>query len=145
MLAATNVQEANSTDMKKMTPSKEDYLRVMLDLSGDEGIHSSDIANALGLSRASVSRMMSVFKNEGYISMEKYGTVTLTEEGFRTAVSVRKRRNLLKLFLTDVLGVENAVADGDACRMEHAISPETVDKLDRQLKALSDCANRMVK
>ena len=49
----------------KMTRSKEDYLKVMLELSGDTGIRTSDIANVLGISRASVSSMMSVLKEIG--------------------------------------------------------------------------------
>jgi len=126
---------------EKMTPSKEDYLKVLLELSEyDASIHSTDIANALRVSRASVSRMMDVLKDSGYIAKEKYGTVTLTENGRKVASYVRKRHDLLKSFLTDVLGVEAATANGDACRMEHAISLETTEKLNQQLKKLSECA-----
>lgn len=121
--------------MKKITQSKEDYLRVLLKLSKeDERIHSMDIANALGLSRASVSRMMNLLKDSGYVMKEKYSTISLTEKGLLVAERLRKRRNLLKDFLTDVLGVEALIAEEDACRMEHIISEETEIKLNLHLK-----------
>jgi Mn-dependent DtxR family transcriptional regulator len=122
----------------KITPSKEDYLKVMLELSDNEGIRSTDIANALGVSKASVSCMMGVLKDEGYVTKEKYGTVALTENGRHVAANVKRRYELLKRFLKDVLGVEAATAAGDACRIEHLISPETTDKIYRQLEKLSE-------
>lgn len=122
----------------KITPSKEDYLKVMLELSKSEGIHSIDIANTLGVSKGSVSCMMKVLKDEGYIAKEKYGTITLTEKGRNIAVNIKRRYELLKSFFNDVLGVEAATAAGDACRIEHLISSETTDKIDRQLKMLSE-------
>jgi len=50
----------------KITPSKENYLKVMLELSSEEGIRSTDIASALGISKASVSSMMNVLREAGY-------------------------------------------------------------------------------
>lgn len=122
-----------------ITPSKENYLKTMLELSDDEGIHSTDIVNALGVSKASVSRMMGVLKDEGYVTKEKYGTVTLTENGLHVAANVKRRYELLKRFLHNVLGVEAATAAGDACRIEHLISSETTDKIGQQLEKLSKC------
>jgi len=123
----------------KITPSKEDYLKVMLELSDNEGIRSTDIANALGVSKASVSCMMDVLKDEGYVTKEKYSTVTLTENGRNIAANVKRRYELLKRFLNDILGVEAATAAGDACRIEHLISSETTDKIDRQLEKPFEC------
>ncbi|MCG9968666.1 metal-dependent transcriptional regulator [Pelotomaculum terephthalicicum JT] len=131
-----------SSHIGKMTPSKEDYLKVMLELSDDAGIHSSDIANALGISRASVSCMMNVLKDEGYVTKEKYGTVTLTENGRNVAANIKRRYDSLKAFLNNVLGVEAATAARDACRIEHLISPETADKIDQQLEKMYELQKR---
>jgi Mn-dependent DtxR family transcriptional regulator len=111
----------------------------MLELSDNEGIRSTDIANALGVSKASVSCMMDVLKDEGYVTKEKYSTVTLTENGRNIAANVKRRYELLKRFLNDILGVEAATAAGDACGIEHLISSETTDKIDRQLEKLFEC------
>ncbi|NLV49388.1 MAG: metal-dependent transcriptional regulator [Clostridiales bacterium] len=122
----------------KITPSKENYLKVMLELSSEEGIRSTDIASALGISKASVSSMMNVLREAGYVTKEKYGAVSLTENGRKAAADTKRRYELLKKFLHDILGVEAAIAAEDACRMEHLISPETADQIDRQLEKLSE-------
>ena len=122
----------------KMTPSKENYLKVMLGLSGEEGIRSVDIANALGVSKASVSSMMNVLRDEGYVTKEKYGVVTLTESGKNVAVNIKRRYEVLKRFLHNVLGVEAGIAAEDACRIEHMVSTTTVDRINQQLEKLSE-------
>jgi DtxR family Mn-dependent transcriptional regulator len=122
----------------KITPSKENYLKVMLELSSEEGIRSTDIASALGISKASVSSMMNVLREAGYVTKEKYGAVSLTENGRKAAADTKRRYELLKKFLHDILGVEAAIAAEDACRMEHLISPETADQIERQLEKLSE-------
>ncbi|HMM01092.1 MAG TPA: metal-dependent transcriptional regulator [Bacilli bacterium] len=122
----------------KLTPSKENYLKVMLELPSKEGIRSTDIANALGVSKASVSSMMNILREAGYVTKEKYGTVSLTKNGQNAAAEVKKRNELLKRFLHNFLGVEASIAAEDACRLEHLISPETADQIARQLKKLSE-------
>jgi len=117
-----------------MTPSKEDYLKAMLELPDDGGIRSIDVANALGISKASVSCMMNVLKDDGYVAKEKYGTVALTEAGQDAAAGIKRRYELLKRFLNDIVGVEAVTAAEDACRMEHLISFETTDKIAQQLE-----------
>ena len=121
--------------MKKPTPSIQDYLKTLLEFSKkDERIHSTDIARTLGYSRASVSRAMNVLQERGYITKERYGPVMLTADGRAAAALVRKRHDLIMDFLVDVLGVEKSTAETDACRMEHAVSAETADKLEQFLK-----------
>ena len=119
-----------------MTPSKENYLKILLELSDGEEVRSSDVAEALGITKASVSCMMKRLRDEGYITKEKYGAVTLTEKGLNEAANVKKRYNLLKSFLVRILGVDTATAAEDACRIEHIISPESLDKIDEQLSCL---------
>lgn len=119
-----------------LTPSKEDYLKAMLELSGKGDIRSIDIADALGVTKASVSCMMNRLKDEGYITKEKYGTVALTDKGFEVAANVRRRYGLLKTFLMTVLGVDATTASDDACRIEHVISSESLARMDEYLNCL---------
>lgn len=123
-----------------MTPSKENYLKVMLELSGETCVRSIDIANALGVSKASVSNMMNVLRDEGYVAKEKYGDVSLTEKGKAVAADIKSRYETLTCFLHHALGVDAETAAKDACRMEHIISCETADCMDRQLEKLSGSA-----
>lgn len=119
-----------------LTPGKEDYLKAMLELSGKGEIRSIDIADALGVTKASVSCMMNRLKDEGYITKEKYGTVALTNKGFEVAANVRRRYGLLKTFLMTVLGVDAITASDDACRIEHVISSESLNRIDEHLNCL---------
>lgn len=123
--------------VSNMTPSKEDYLKTIFELSDDEqGIRSIDIADALGVSKASVSNMTGILKREGYVDKKKYGTVTLTESGKKLAEKIKRRYELIERYLHHVLGVEAAIATTDACRIEHLISAETVLQMARNLKKL---------
>ena len=123
--------------MKTITPSKEDYLRVLLELSDDGAeIHSIDIAHALGFSRASVSRMVKILGESGYLTKDDAGKLSLTEKGYNIAISMKRRRGLIKGFLEDVLGVEPFIAEEEACKIEHSISEETERKLSKHLENL---------
>ncbi len=120
-----------------ITRSKEDYLRVIFELSkSKESIRSSDVAEKLGITRASVSRMMTELKKSGLIEKEKYGSVVLTERGYKLAAHIKNKHDLIKVFLTNVLGVSESIANIDACSMEHAVSHETAEKLNNQLSKL---------
>ncbi len=121
---------------KNITPSKENYLKILLELSGGRKVRSSDVAEALGFTRASVSCMMKRLQDDGYIAKEKYGTVTLTEKGFEEAADVKRRYSLLKSFFIRILGVDAVTASEDACRVEHIISSECISKIDEYLNCL---------
>jgi len=118
-----------------ITPSSQDYLEAILLLSENgSGVRSIDVAKSQNVSRASVNKALGVLKEKGLIEQQKYGTVTLTEEGFKVANAVMQRHIALKGFLKTVLGVGDETAELDACRMEHAISRETLDKLEQFMR-----------
>lgn len=122
---------------ESLSASKQDYLETILDFTAEAGqVRSIDIARTLGVSRASVNKSLGFLKDSGLIEHEHYGDVKLTEKGLEVARKVRARHNVLKLFLTDILKVDPITAEEDACRMEHAISPETADKLSMYVKTL---------
>ena len=115
---------------KRMTQANEDYLEAVYELAGgtDKPVRSVDLANKLGVSKASVNKAVSVLKANGYVEQEPYGDVFLTKQGAEYGRSVFRRHLALFHFLTDVLGVEAEVAEDEACMMEHAISDGTLDK-----------------
>ena len=117
--------------MGRITPSREDYLETIFDLSGGNGkVRSIDIAASLGYSRASVSRAMGILKRDGFIEQEPYGQITLTEKGKAKACAVRRRHDLLKYYLLHIVEVDAATAEEDACKMEHVISNKTLQRLE---------------
>ena len=109
----------------KIYQSAEDYLEAILTLREKHGmVRSIDVAQKLNYSKPSVSRAMSILRADGYIEMEKSGSITLTEEGERVARTMYERHRLLTSWLTSI-GVSPEVAANDACRIEHALSAET--------------------
>jgi len=114
----------------KFSASSQDYLEAILELSNERGqIRSIDLSEKLSVTRASVNRAIGVLKELGYITQEKYSEILLTEEGRRAATSVIIRHTTLKSFLMDILCVSEETAETDACRMEHSVSLETLEKL----------------
>ena len=114
----------------RITPSKEDYLERIYDLSLiDENVRSVDVARALNVSRASVNKSIGGLKEDGYIEQEHYGTISLTTKGRQIAKEVRNKHNMIRSFLTGVLGVDYKTADEEACEMEHGIGKDTAKKL----------------
>lgn len=113
----------------KIHQSAEDYLEKILMIQERKGeVHSIDIANELGFSKPSVSVAMKNLRLAGYISMDGAGCITLEAPGYEIAARIYQRHKLLTRILT-ALGVDEATAAEDACKIEHDLSPETFDRL----------------
>lgn len=113
----------------KIRESAEDYLEAILILSKKGGgVRSVDIATMLEVSKPSVSHAMKLLREDGYIAMDRYGTVTLLDKGAEIAARIYERHTVLTRLL-ESLGVSAEVARADACKMEHAISQESFDKI----------------
>lgn len=116
---------------EKVSASLEDYLETFLSLENEQqNIKMSEVAVQLNVSKASVHKAIQVLKERGFVEQEKYKQLALTDEGREIALNVRKRHNIIKSFLIDVLKVEKEIAEDDACKMEHSISKATLDKLE---------------
>ena len=115
----------------KIHESAENYLETILVLHNQKGtVRSIDIANELGFSKPSVSVAMKNLRENGYISMDRDGYITLEEPGLRIAETIYERHTFLTGFLV-CLGVSSETAAEDACRMEHVISPESFQAMKR--------------
>ena len=109
--------------------SREDYLESILMLKAEKGVvRSIDIAEHFDYSRPSISRAMSILRTAGLITMDNNGFIELTEEGMKEASAVYSRHKVLIRFL-EKLGVNTDVAEEDACRIEHVLSEESMDRI----------------
>lgn len=108
--------------------SAENYLEAILALGEKGAVRSIDIANHLEFSKPSVSRAMSLLRENGYVIMDQDGFLTLTEAGHEIADRIYERHKLLTKWLT-VLGVDPEVAAADACKIEHDLSDQSFQKL----------------
>lgn len=109
----------------KIQESAENYLETVLMLCQRKGfVRSIDIANEMGFSKPSVSIAMKNLKENGYITIDDGGMISLTDKGREIAEKTYERHTLFTEWLIR-LGVSPDVAAEDACRMEHAVSEES--------------------
>lgn len=109
--------------------SGEMYLETIHILSQKKGeVRSIDVCEYMGYSKPSVSRAMGILKGAGYIEVDKHGYITLTDEGLEIANKMYERHTLLTTLLKK-LGVDEATATEDACKIEHHISEVTFDAI----------------
>ena len=109
--------------------SGEMYLEAIHVLTKNNGyVRSIDVSEYLGYSKPSVSRAMGILRNGGYITMDKDGSISLTESGQEIAEKIYARHTLLTKLLIHI-GVSEATAAEDACKLEHAISDESFEAL----------------
>ena len=92
------------------------------------GVRSIGIATMLGVSKPSVSHAMKLLREDGYIAMDRYGTVTLLDKGTQIAEHIYEKHTVLSKML-ERLGVSPKVAKEDACKIEHDLSDETFAKI----------------
>lgn len=118
----------------KIQESAEDYLESILILKEQRGsVRSIDIVHHLNYSKPSVSRAMSLLRQNGYVTVDPEGLIELTAAGRAIAEPIYERHRLLTRWLT-ALGVSPETAARDACRLEHGLSDETFEKLKAHIK-----------
>ncbi|MDO5403505.1 MAG: metal-dependent transcriptional regulator [Eubacteriales bacterium] len=113
--------------------SAENYLETILVLSKQlPVVRSVDVANELGFKKSSVSIAMKNLRENNHITVTKEGYIYLTESGKEIAEMIYERHELLSAWLIR-LGVDQSIADEDACRIEHVISKESFEALKKQV------------
>ena len=117
----------------KIQKASEDYLESMLMMREEHGyIRSIDVAEHLGVTKPSVSYATKRLRENGYITMDRDGLITLTDAGMEIAERMYTRHKLLSQFLIR-LGVSEKTAREDACKIEHDLSEETFEALCRHV------------
>ena len=118
----------------KIHASGEDCLEAVLVLKQEKGmVRSVDLARHMGFSKPSISHAVGVLRDGGFLTMDKDGFLHLTDIGREVAEKIYERH----LFFTEQLiaaGVDRETAEQDACRIEHAISETSFEKLKEQAK-----------
>ena len=109
----------------KTNESAENYLETILLLSQKlPVVRSVDIATELGFKKSSVSVAMKNLREKGHITVTDAGFIYLTDEGKSIAEMIYERHDILMHCLMS-LGVPEDIAEEDACKIEHVISPES--------------------
>lgn len=120
--------------MSKIYESGENYLETILVLKSKEiDVRSIDIVHEMELSKPSVSRAMGILRNDGFITVDADGFISLTPSGREIAERIYERHRVLTDWLVDI-GVSPEIAAEDACKIEHDISAESFEKLKEHLR-----------
>lgn len=122
----------------RILESSEDYLEAMLMMKERYGyVRSIDIANELNVTKPSVSYATKRLRQNGYITMDDEGLITLTDAGMAIASRIYERHRTLTSFFV-YLGVDEETAREDACKVEHDLSEQTYNAIKRHAEKSMD-------
>ncbi len=114
----------------RLSASLEDYLEAIFRVVSEKGgVRAKDIAARVGVKAGSVTGALQSLAEKKLINYAPYEVITLTSEGLHKARQIIRRHEVLKDFFVDVLGVEEAIADEGACKLEHDIPKVIFERL----------------
>ena len=121
-----------------LTPNMEDYLETIYLLEQEGGnVRVKDIARMMHITMPSVSSAVKNLEKQGFVQHPKYDLIALTPRGSEIAQNLCYRHRVIKEFLSQVLGLDNEIAEKDACGIEHIISEETLESLSRFMESVN--------
>ncbi len=124
----------------KLTASQEDYLEAIFHISEKKmAARAKDISKYLDVRASSVTTALRNLGKMELINYAPYDLITLTKKGQQVAKEIVKRHNALERFLVHVLGVAPEEADVAACKMEHSIPKEIVERLIKYSEYVETC------
>ena len=130
---------------RRLSANMEDYLEAIYTLSEKSGVSRvSSIAKAIGVKKPSVSKAIRRLMRQGLVTHTPYGGAAVTTRGREVALAQVRSHRALTRFLQDVLALQPALAEHDACLVEHAISHETVERLVQFIDYLNSSGKRTV-
>ncbi len=116
----------------KLTNSQEEYLKTIYILKNTTNeIKVTEIANKMNKSKASVNSAIKTLNTEGLLSYKPYGEIELTESGRKEALKIIEANDIVKLFLTELLGVSKENAEIEADKIKTILSDDSLNKLAR--------------
>jgi len=123
----------------KLNASAEDYLEAIFQLVAEDGAaRTGEIARRLGVHKSTVTGALHALADKGLVEYSPYSASVLTDRGRRVASEIVRRHDVLHRFLKDVLLLPDALAEANACRIEHGLDREVVDRLVAFLESVAD-------
>jgi len=122
------------------TASMEDYLEAIANLgAGKKVVRVKQISDMLGVRMPSVTSALKRLSEQELVEHERYGHIKLTPEGAKVASEVIDRHEALAHFFAQALGIDQATAEEDACKIEHVISPLGMERLAKFVEFMEAC------
>jgi len=128
------------TETLNLSASLEDYLETIYNIIQEKkAVRAKDIAARLKVSNASVTGALRALAKKKFLNYAPYDVITLTPEGEKIAREIARRHQVLKDFFVKVLAVDAAQANEAACKLEHGISPEIINRLVQFIEFIEIC------
>lgn len=125
---------------RSMSPSLEDYLEGIYIIQGKKKVvQVKDLAKLLKVKAPSVIEAIGKLKEKKLVSQERYSYIELTEEGVNLAKEMLEKHQTIKRFFHEVLGLDEAVSEKDACKIEHYLSNVTLTRILKFIKFIETC------
>lgn len=122
------------------TASMEDYLEAIAKLGeGRKVVKVKQLSQMLGVKMPSVTSALKRLSEQELVEHERYGHIKLTPEGDEVARDVICRHEALTRFFAQALGIDRETAEEDACKIEHVISPLSMDRLAKFVEFIKAC------
>ena len=132
--------KTNKAVQKPLTSVMEDYLEAIFVLyENKKVVRVKDIAQKLDVKMPTVTSMLKTLSKRKLVYYEKYEYVELTAKGTAVGRETKRKHQLLCKFLTDILKVDFKTADQEACKMEHSLSPATLNSLADFMAFIQSC------
>ena len=126
----------------KLSSSLEDYLEAIRRLENENKVaRVRDIARQLSVTMPSVTAALKTLKRRGLVHHEKNSFIRLTDLGASVARTVTMKHTVLVRFLREVLLLPYAKAEEAACRMEHAVDCDMMERMMRLIEVLHERLN----
>ena len=127
-------------EQREQTASMEDYLEAVAMLRGKgKVVRVSQISRKLGVKMPSVTSALKKLSEQELVEHERYGYIKLTPEGDKVARDVIYRHEALTRFFAQALGINRETAEEDACKIEHVISPLSMERLAKFVEFIEAC------
>jgi DtxR family Mn-dependent transcriptional regulator len=125
---------------KSLTASLEDYLEAIFHVAAEKGAaRAKDISKRMKVNSSSVTGALRALAERGLVNYAPYDIVTLTPQGTRVAKDVIRRHEVLRDFFVKILAVDEAEAEEGACKMEHAVPRNILERLVQYIDFLDAC------
>lgn len=133
--SALQAESLQHTRREHASETAEDYVEAIADLTTTQGeARVVDLARRLGVTHVTVNRTLARLQREGYVSVQPYRAIFLTDSGRKLAEECQHRHGIVVAFLLS-LGIPEKTAEIDAEGIEHHVSPATLAAFARHTKA----------
>jgi DtxR family transcriptional regulator, Mn-dependent transcriptional regulator len=123
-----------------LTTTMEDYLEAIAWLIEEKGVaRVRDIAASLSVHKSTVTAALKSLAEKGLVNYSAYEAATLTADGGEIAQDVIRRHKIVREFFIEVLSIEHDIADANACRIEHVLDAEVLERLASFAEFVKNC------